>query len=74
VLLLCTLDSSYHSASSAHSVQPMSNRGDRTFYGILLTTLIGFFCFSVYTGHSGDNPYHDFESKPVRKASRGQSK
>jgi hypothetical protein len=52
----------------------MSNRGDRTFYGILLTTLIGFFCFSVYTGHSGENPLHDFQSKPVRKASRERSK
>jgi hypothetical protein len=54
--------------------QPMSHRGDRTFYGTLLATVIGFFCFSVYIGHSAENPLHDFESKPARKGSQGKSK
>jgi hypothetical protein len=52
----------------------MSHRGDRTFYGTLLATVIGFFCFSVYIGHSAENPLHDFESKPARKGSQGKSK
>ena len=50
----------------------MGNRGDRCFYGSLLATVISFFCFSVYTGHSGDNPLHDFESKP--KGNKGKGK
>jgi hypothetical protein len=50
----------------------MSNRGDRCFYGGLLATVIGFFCFSVWIGHSADNPRHDFESKS--KGSKGKGK
>jgi hypothetical protein len=50
----------------------MGNRGDRCFYGSLISILVSFLCFSIYTGHSGDNPLHDFSSKP--KKSKGQGK
>lgn len=67
-----SIDLPSRSISSTHSTRLMGNRGDRCFYGGLLATVISFFCFSVYTGHSGDNPLHDFESKP--KGSKGKSK
>ena len=48
----------------------MGHRGDRTFYGILIATLVGFLCFSIHTGHSGDNPNHDFSSKSKGKGKK----
>ncbi|GAB7330476.1 hypothetical protein MBLNU13_g02085t1 [Cladosporium sp. NU13] len=58
--------------TSTYSTQSMGNRGDRCFYGGLISVLVSFLCFSIWTGHSGDNPLHDFESKP--KKSKGQDK
>lgn len=61
-----------HPFTSLDATRPMGNRGDRCFYGSLISILVSFLCFSVYTGHSGDNPLHDFSSKP--KKSKGQGK
>lgn len=70
-----SLDLSPGHIPSPHSTRLDSangHRGDRCFYGSLISILVSFLCFSIYTGHSGDNPNHDFSSKP--KKSKGQDK
>jgi hypothetical protein len=42
--------------------------GVRTFYSILAAINVGFLCFSIFTGHSKDDPLYD--PKPPRKGSK----
>ena len=42
--------------------------GVRTFYSILAAINVGFICFSIFTGHSKDDPLYD--PKPPRKGKK----
>lgn len=42
--------------------------GVRTFYSILAAINVGFICFSIFTGHSKDDPLYD--PKPLRKVKK----
>lgn len=42
--------------------------GVRTFYSILAAINVGFICFSIFTGHSKDDPLYD--PKPPRKVKK----
>jgi hypothetical protein len=50
------------------SLRSLDSMGVRTFYSILAAINVGFLCFSIFTGHSKDDPLYD--PKPPRKGSK----